>query len=56
VSWATVANGTIELSQLVQVPHSAALHAQRTFGEAVVLVELLQGDADWCVVSYIGAG
>lgn len=53
---ADVADGTTELSQLVQVPHSAALQAQLTIGEAVVLVELLQGDVDWCVVSYIGAG
>ena len=47
---------TITLDQLVQVPHSAAFQAQLAVDDVVVLVELLQGDADWCVVSYIGAG
>lgn len=53
---ADVADGTVTLDQLVQVPHSAAFQAQLTVDDVVVLVELLQGDADWCVVSYIGAG
>lgn len=53
---ADVADGTIVLSQLVQVPQSSAYQAQLTVGESVVLVEVLRGDADWCVVSYIGAG
>lgn len=53
---ADVADGTVTLDQLVQVPRSAAFQAQLAVDDAVVLVELLQGDADWCVVSYIGAG
>ncbi len=53
---AEVADGTIELSELVQVPQSAAFQAQLTVGESVVLVELLRGDVEWCLVSYIGGG
>ena len=53
---ADVADGTVTLDQLVQVPHSAAFQAQLTVDDVFVLVELLRGDADWCVVSYIGAG
>jgi len=53
---ADVADGTVTLDQLVQVPHSAAFQAQLSVDGEVVLVELLRGDADWCVVSYIGAG
>ena len=49
-------DGTVTLDQLVQVPHSAAFQAQLTVDDEVILVELLQGDADWCVVSHIGAG
>ena len=53
---ADVADGTITLDRLVQVPQSAAFQAQVTVDDVVVVVELLRGDADWCVVSYIGAG
>lgn len=53
---ADVADGTVTLDQLVQVPHSAACQAELTVDDELVLVELLQGDAVWCVVSYIGAG
>ena len=53
---ADVADGTVTLDQLVQVPHSAAFQAQLTVDDEVILVELLQGGADWCVVSHIGAG
>lgn len=53
---ADVAEGTIGLSQLVQVPHSSAFQAQLTVDKEIVIVELLRGDSGWCVVSYIGAG
>ncbi len=53
---ADVADGNVTIDRLVQVPHSTAFQAQLTVDDVVVLVELLQGDADWCVVSYIGAG
>lgn len=53
---ADVADGTVTLDHLVRVSRSAAFQAQLTVDDVVVLVELLRGDDDWCVVSYIGAG
>ncbi|CAN5869517.1 hypothetical protein BH23ACT2_BH23ACT2_11790 [soil metagenome] len=53
---AEIADDTIELDQLVQVPNSSAFQAQLTVGAEVILVELLRGYTDWCVVSYIGVG
>lgn len=53
---AEVADGTTELNELVQVPNSAAFQAHLTVGDSVILVELLRGDVEWCVVSYIGGG
>ena len=41
-------HGAVRIGERVQ--------AQLAVDDVVVVVELLQGDADWCVVSYIGAG